>query len=214
MTFWICFSLCFAYQRRALARWSAGSLYGIGCTVVKDFVNITRIYVLDLKDSLLPKVHMRILGIDPGAGGALVLLDTKTNQLTVLDMPTVEIKRGQRMVNQVSAQLVAELLRGHKIDHAVMEKVHAMPGQGVSSMFAFGRAAGVVEGVLSGLSLPTTLVPPQEWQKAMRVIGGKDGSRHRAMELFPEQAPMFARKKDDGRADAALIAAYGAKLCS
>ena len=157
---------------------------------------------------------MRILGIDPGAGGALVLLDTKTNQLTVLDMPTVEIKRGQRMVNQVSAQLVAELLRGHKIDHAVMEKVHAMPGQGVSSMFAFGRAAGVVEGVLSGLSLPTTLVPPQEWQKAMRVIGGKDGSRHRAMELFPEQAPMFARKKDDGRADAALIAAYGAKLCS
>jgi crossover junction endodeoxyribonuclease RuvC len=157
---------------------------------------------------------MHILGVDPGAGGALVLLDTESNILDVIDMPTVEIKRGQRMVNQVSAQLTAELLRKYKIDHAVLEKVHAMPGQGVSSMFAFGRASGVIEGVLSGLAIPTTLIPPQEWQKAMRVIGGKDGARHRAMELWPNQAPLFARKKDDGRADAALIAAYGAKLCS
>lgn len=155
---------------------------------------------------------MRIIGIDPGASGALVILDTETNALEVMDMPCVEIKRGTRNVRQVSAQLLANLLRGHNACHAYVEKVGAMPGQGVASMFAFGRAAGVVEGVLAGLEVPTTYVTPQEWQKAMRVVGGKDGSRSRASQLWPSFADQFARKKDDGRSDAALVAAYGSQL--
>lgn len=155
---------------------------------------------------------MIILGCDPGASGALVILDVESNTLSIEDMPTVEIKRGTRMVRHVSAQLVAELLIDRAITHAVVEKVGAMPGQGVASMFAFGRAAGVIEGVLAGLHIPTTYVTPQEWQKAMRVLGGKDGARARAAQLWPKSAKEFARKKDDGRADAALIAGYGAKL--
>jgi crossover junction endodeoxyribonuclease RuvC len=155
---------------------------------------------------------MRILGIDPGASGALVILDTANNALEVMDMPCVEIKRGTRNVRQVSAQLLVNLLRDHNVSHAFVEKVGAMPGQGVASMFAFGRAAGVVEGVLAGLTIPTTYVTPQEWQKAMRVIGGKDGSRNRASQLWPSFADHFSRKKDDGRSDAALLAAYGSTL--
>lgn len=155
---------------------------------------------------------MRILGVDPGASGALVVLNTANDKLTVYDMPTVEIKRGTRMVRQVSPQMIVDLLLPHQISYVFCEKVGAMPGQGVSSMFAFGRAAGVIEGLMAGLALPFTLVTPQEWQKAMRVVGGKDGSRHRAAQLWPAQASEFARKKDDGRADAALIAAYGATL--
>ena len=155
---------------------------------------------------------MRILGIDPGASGALVIVDTNQNTLEVMDMPCVEIKRGARMVRQVSAQLLVNLLRDHNASHAYVEKVGAMPGQGVASMFAFGRAAGVVEGVLAGLEIPTTYVTPQEWQKAMRVIGGKDGSRNRASQLWPAFSNQFARKKDDGRADAALVASYGSQL--
>lgn len=155
---------------------------------------------------------MRILGVDPGASGALVILDTEKNTLSVFDMPTVEIKRGTRNVRQVSAQLIVDILSPFTVDHAYVERVGAMPGQGVSSMFAFGRAAGVVEGVLAALRIPTTYVTPQEWQKAMRVVGGKDGSRNRASQLWPGQSTHFARVKDDGRSDAALIAAYGAKL--
>jgi crossover junction endodeoxyribonuclease RuvC len=79
-------------------------------------------------------------------------------------------------------------------------------------MFAFGRAAGLLEGALAGLGIPVTLVTPQEWQKGMRVIGGKDGARARAAELWPGQAGLFARVKDDGRADAALMASYGQTL--
>jgi crossover junction endodeoxyribonuclease RuvC len=128
-------------------------------------------------------------------------------------MPTLKVKRGPRVVNQVDAHMLANALRGHVTadTSALIEKVHAMPGQGVSSMFSFGRAAGIVEGVLAGLSVSFELIPPATWIKSMRTFGGKDGSRQRAQELFPDYAHLFARKKDDGRAEAALLACYAAE---
>ena len=77
-------------------------------------------------------------------------------------------------------------------------------------MFAFGRSRGMVEGVLGGLNIPMSYVTPQAWRKAMQVREGKDGSRLRAMELFPAYADEFRLKKWDGRAEAALIAYCGA----
>lgn len=38
---------------------------------------------------------------------------------------------------------------------------------------------------------------------------GKDGSRARASELMPRHAGQWVRVKDDGRAEAALIALHG-----
>jgi len=64
--------------------------------------------------------------------------------------------------------------------------------------------------VLAGLNVPLNYVTPQAWQKAVSVRGGKDGSRLRAVELFPAYASLFRLKKWDGRSDAALIAWYGA----
>jgi crossover junction endodeoxyribonuclease RuvC len=63
---------------------------------------------------------------------------------------------------------------------------------------------------VSWLSSPLTLVAPQLWQKAVGLRDGKDGSRLRAMELFPAYAELFRLKKAHGRSDAALIAWYGA----
>lgn len=159
---------------------------------------------------------MRVLGIDPGAHGALALIDTSLpaaqQLIAMVDMPTTLIKRGQREVNEVNAPMLAAAVRefGH-VDAGYIELVGAMPGQGVSSMFAFGRAVGVLEGVLSGCGISCTRVPPQVWQRAMRVRGGKDGSRERAAAIYPAKAQLFARKKDDGRSDAALIATHGAQ---
>ena len=48
---------------------------------------------------------------------------------------------------------------------AILEKVHAMPGQGVTSMFSFGENYGIYLGILSALSIPFILVSPQKWQK-------------------------------------------------
>lgn len=154
----------------------------------------------------------RILGIDPGASGALSCLDTSTGRLDVYDMPTVTVKRGTRQVRQVQPGLLAAGIKALNPDCAIVERVSAMPGQGVSSMFAFGRAAGVVEGVLAGLGIRYTDVPPATWIKEMAVRGGKDGARNRAIELYPQFAELFSRVKDDGRADATLIATYGAKV--
>jgi hypothetical protein len=73
-------------------------------------------------------------------------------------------------------------------------------------MFNFGRSAGIIEGVVVGLNIPHTYVTPATWTKAVGRAAGKDASRMRAMELFPSKAELFKRAKDDGRADAALIA--------
>lgn len=155
---------------------------------------------------------MKIIGVDPGATGAFAILDLDSLDLVVIDMPTTKVKRGTRNVNQVDAVQLVKLLTPHinEGDVAVIERVHSMPGQGVVSVFSFGRAAGILEGVLAAMGVPFALVPPATWAKKMRLFGGKDGSRARAMELFPEKAHLFERKKDDGRADATLIACYAA----
>jgi crossover junction endodeoxyribonuclease RuvC len=158
------------------------------------------------------KLSGKIIGVDPGATGAFAILDLDTRHLVIIDMPTTKVKRGTRNVNQVDAVRLAHLLGPHiRNAHAIVEKVHSMPGQGVASTFSFGRAAGIIEGVLAALDVPFSLVAPAVWTKKMRLFGGKDGSRARASELFPDQAHLFKRKKDDGRADAVLIACYGAE---
>ena len=159
---------------------------------------------------------MLVIGIDPGATGAIAFYNTENRRLDLVDMPVVQIERGKRNVSHVDPVQLALTLDFHigmisySETHAYVEKVGSMPGQGVASMFAFGRAAGVVEGVLAGLGVAHTLVPPQTWIKFAAVVGGKDGSRQRAGQMFPAAANLFSRAKDDGRADAALIAYYGA----
>jgi crossover junction endodeoxyribonuclease RuvC len=153
-----------------------------------------------------------ILGIDPGLSGALALYTTSDQTVEVFDMPVLELVRNGKKKGEVSAQALANLLAGRGIKAAFLERVNAMPGQGVTSVFSFGRSTGIVEGILAAYDIPTTLVTPQAWQKAVGQRAGKDGSRERAMQLFPAQADLFQRKRDDGRSDAALIAYYGAKL--
>jgi len=159
------------------------------------------------------------IGIDPGLDGAIAFLDIVKGRMSIIDMPTVEIMRNNKKKREVSA---AELARHIDIGMNAagepqpatifLERVNAMPGQGVTSMFSLGRSVGIVEGVVAGIGLPITIVPPRTWQKAANVRDGKDGSRQRAMELFPAYAGLFARKKDNGRSDAALLAWYGATL--
>ena len=152
---------------------------------------------------------MIIMGIDPGLSGAIAIYDTATGELMIEDMPTVEVTRNGRAKREISAQLLAEAIAAGYAKAAFLERVGAMPGQGVSSTFSFGRSVGMLEGILAALDIPTTIVPPTTWQRKVNVRGGKDGSRERAMQLFPKYASLFSRKKDDGRADAALIAYYG-----
>lgn len=152
-----------------------------------------------------------IIGVDPGAGGAVAILTEKGELVQVFDMPTLELKVGAGMKKRVAPYfLQAELqLYADQGARAVVEQVNAMPGQGVTSMFAFGEAFGLVRGVLAGMKVTTALVTPAKWKRDMKVNASKDGARQLAATLWPAHAGEFKRVKDDGRAEACLIAEWG-----
>jgi crossover junction endodeoxyribonuclease RuvC len=152
----------------------------------------------------------RTLGIDVGLNGAIALV-VDGELISVVDMPTVTLDRNGKAKRQVSVPELVDIIKQFDPTEAYVEKVFAMAGQGVTSVFSFGRSLGVVEGVLTTMKIKTTLMTPQTWQKGLGMTGGKDGSRARAMELFPCQTELFKRVKDDGRSDAALIALWGSK---
>ena len=148
-----------------------------------------------------------VIGIDPGISGAISVFSRFPSTLhDVVDMPTLEVDSGKTKKRHISAIGLRDILVCYPTAHVVIERVGAMPGQGVSSMFNFGRSAGIIEGVVAALRMPSTYVTPAAWTKAVGRAAGKDASRMRAMELFPSKADLFKRAKDDGRADAALIA--------
>lgn len=150
----------------------------------------------------------RTIGIDPGLNGAIALV-VDGELVRVVDMPTVSLERNGKTKRQVSVPELVDIIKELDPTEAYCEKVFAMSGQGVTSVFSLGRSLGVVEGILITLRIKTTLMTPQTWIKGMAVSGGKDGSRARAMELFPEHLSLFKRVKDDGRSDASLIALWG-----
>ena len=152
-----------------------------------------------------------IVAIDPGLSGAVAFLDADLG-LEVFDMPVHKLKRNGKTKREVDRYELARIIDAHApISHAFVEQVGAMPGQGVSSMFQFGRSLGIVEGVLAANFVPTDYVTPRKWRSALGVRAGKDGSRARASELMPRHAGQWTRVKDDGRAEAALIALFGAR---
>lgn len=149
---------------------------------------------------------MPIIGIDPGLGGALALL--YNNDLEIYDMPTIQ-DGTKRRVDHAQLAVILDLWAKHQGITCVIEKVASMPGNGHTGAFTFGRAAGVVIGAVAANFIPIVEVPPQVWKRKTQTPTDKDGARLRASEIFPRYAGQWARVKDDGRAEAALIAYYG-----
>jgi crossover junction endodeoxyribonuclease RuvC len=147
---------------------------------------------------------VRVLGIDPGLNGAWALY-SGPGDVVIGDLPTV----GEKTKREVSGALLAALIPGN-LDLAVLELVHARPGNGVSSMFRFGEASGVCKGVLGATGVKWRTVTPQAW-KAFHGLRGSEGedSRKLALQLVPKAAQYLARKMDHNRAEALLIALYG-----
>lgn len=150
-----------------------------------------------------------LIGIDPGRSGALAIL-TLDGKLIVVDMPTVTIERNGRAKREIDPAALSAIVRSFPLGAvAWFERVGAMPGQRVSSMFAFGRPVGVVEGVLAAAGVPVSYIAPVAWKPALAVPAGKDGTRLRASQLLPAYAGEWHRARDDGRAEAALIVLHG-----
>jgi crossover junction endodeoxyribonuclease RuvC len=145
-----------------------------------------------------------IIGIDPGVTGAIAFFFPETpGRVVALDLPLAN--------GEISAPLLADIIRTYAPALAIIERVSAMPGQGVVSMFNFGRSYGDVRGVIGALNIPVHFVTPQRWKKHFRLSSDKERARALALRLFPACADSFKLKKHHGRAEAALIAKFGAE---
>lgn len=144
------------------------------------------------------------LAIDPGIIGGWAIIGVDGSLIAAGDLP-VAGAGSQRMV---SGPLFRAIVAQYQPDRVIIENVNAMPGQGVSSSFKFGRAVGVVEGVIDGIGVPISWVTAAKWKKAFSLTADKEQSRQRAIRQWPGMSGLFARKKDHGRAEAALIGLY------
>lgn len=152
---------------------------------------------------------MSFLGIDPGNSGCLVVMGKGGEYISHLQAPIVLHGKKKRL-NGVE---VADFIRLHEIEHAFVEQVGAMPGQGVTSMFTFGYAAGIVEGILTAEKVSHTFVTPQKWKRSQGFSGkDKDATRGRAIQLYPQIRDLSLKGKGQALADAIFICRHGLKI--
>lgn len=137
------------------------------------------------------------IGIDPGASGAIAVV--------------FESGMVCWIKNDSTEHELADWLRdiAENFDcFAIIEQVSAMPQQGVSSTFKFGRSFGFLIGLLTAFRIRYEAYRPQVWQKHMRCLtkGDKNVSKSAAQRLWP------STKITHANADALLIAEFGRQI--
>lgn len=140
---------------------------------------------------------MNYIGIDPGKSGAMAVI-WDGGGVEVFGFSTENYKR-------TLSDLELEECR------CCLERVGAMPKQGVNSMFHFGENYGFIQGLLTAYSIPYELVTPQKWKKEFQITGDKNSSIAVCKRLFPGvslRKTDRCRKDDDNCAEALLMAEY------
>jgi crossover junction endodeoxyribonuclease RuvC len=151
---------------------------------------------------------MRIAAVDPGMSGAgcvLERIDGTVALVSLIDLPIV----GEGAKRRLDAVTFASWLNNHGPTHVYIEAGHAMPRQGVTSMFRYGRVCGAAEGVVAASRIPLTLIAANVWKKHLRLNSSKEDCRARALQLLPSAAGELQRVKDHHRAEAILLGFYG-----
>lgn len=135
------------------------------------------------------------IGVDPGASGAIAGIDD--------DCRVVQVIRLSQTEREVAEQL-GTLIGGYGTVYAFIERVGAMPKQGVSSSFKFGQSYGFLRGILTASMVPFEEVTPQKWQGVMgcRTKGDKNVTKQKAGQFWP-MVKVF-----HWNADALLLAEY------
>lgn len=146
---------------------------------------------------------MIYIGVDPGQRGGYAVISTSETGQAVFAYPWDD--------TFFATEMQALSRTGNGIVAAV-EKVGAMPHQGVSSMFSFGQSYGFIQGVLTALGIPYQLVPPRKWKAEFGLLNtSKEDSVRVAKRLFPGVNLLPSercRKDSDGMAEALLLCTY------
>ena len=141
---------------------------------------------------------MIYIGIDPGKKGGFGAIEEVGIQVKPWD-------------NALFIEYCRDIYRAGTKAVACVEKVGAMPGQGVTSMFNFGKSAGFIEGVLQAYGIPYQLITPQKWKKEFSLGHSKEDSITVCKRLFPSVKLLptdRCKKESDGMAEALLMAEY------
>lgn len=146
------------------------------------------------------------VGIDPGKAGSFCLLVQGGETIVFRDWPKSGDLAGYY-------QRITRLMRRYEIIMGILERVHAMPKQGVSSTFSFGVNFGIWQGWLATWQIPHMLVPPQTWMKGLTSKADGRNTKQQicsaAKRMFP-QAELIGPRGGilDGRADSLMMAYY------
>ncbi len=146
---------------------------------------------------------MLIIGIDPGLSGALAILDANGTAEAVHDLPVIRDGRLSWIDGGQMQSLLIEAVQGRPA-RVVVERVSAMPRQGIASAFNFGCGFGSILAIAQARQLPIELVTASTWKRALGLTGDKRASLDKARLLFPTAELHLA--KHDGRAEALLLA--------
>lgn len=148
---------------------------------------------------------MIYVGVDPGTHGGLAAIDENNKVLFAVPMSR------DNLVHYIK-KLHNDIIEKNDGVIACVEKVGAMPGQGVTGMFNFGKSAGFIEGVLESFQIPYQLVPPQTWKKSFSLLHkDKKASIQMCKQLFPRVNLLpteRCRKESDGISEAILMSLY------
>jgi crossover junction endodeoxyribonuclease RuvC len=151
---------------------------------------------------------MAVIGIDPGVKGGLAVVHNAEGFNVLVDCIDIPVI-GSGAKERVDAAAIRDFVHQHKPAIALIERAQAMPSQGASSGFKYGRAVGAIEAAISLCAIPIEIIEPSVWKRFWHLPGkDKESARQKAMQLFPHSHRLLNRKRDHGRAEAALIALY------
>lgn len=146
------------------------------------------------------------LGLDPGISGGFGILDKDGSIIIAEPMPLMRSPvYGKDMVNALNLYDLIKANIGDGLVKAAIERVSAMPKQGVTSSFNFGVSYGLALGVIGCLQISHEFVLPRKWKGDMGLSSDKEASLGMAMRKWPK---LKLKKKDDGIAESLLIAEW------
>ena len=150
-----------------------------------------------------------IIGVDPGMSGAVVALDLNGEYVSHFFFRKAVVGKTNRL-DIVDASINFGLLKASGVTRCFVEKVSAMPGQGVSSMFNFGYSAGATDACMACNGLPITHISPAAWKRKFGFVGlDKDAPRMKASLRFPNVPDLNKKGKGQAIADAIFVAYTG-----
>ena len=143
------------------------------------------------------------VGIDPGKNGGIAVIDNDDGTVMLSPYSDEALLKTAKMLNCFEPNVAGAV--------CCLEKVGAMPKQGVVSTFNFGASYGYIKGVLESFRIPYQEITPQKWKKEFGLNSDKAASVEVCRRLFPNVnllATPRCKKAHDGMAEALLMAEY------